>query len=446
MAHYLQLRWRYNMNSEEVLKKITILYVEDDASIRASFSKRLEMKTKTLYVAENGQEGYEMFCNHKPDIILTDIRMPVKDGLEMIKEIRSINHKVPIIITSAYQESEYFMDAISLGVNGFLLKPINKDKLHNLLYDLAKTVIYEKECEAQNQVLQNILNTNTNLLMITKDNKITYANKTFLTFFASDSLTQFQQYHTHILNTFVKSDNYLHKGMVQEGENFIDFALNLNDAQRVVSIMDYQNFTPKTFNLKLARIDEETDSYLWNFIDITDISLEKIQIKKDAYFDKLTDIYNRRKMEEIITYELVQQKRYDSPFSFIMVDIDHFKKFNDTFGHDIGDEVLIEFAKTVKENIRNSDTVARWGGEEFVVLLTNTTLDDAMNVAENLRKAVSLTTHKIAGSVTASFGVTEVIKDDSIELMFKRADKALYIAKENGRNRVESFNLSSCIA
>ncbi|HIP11495.1 MAG TPA: GGDEF domain-containing protein [Arcobacter sp.] len=123
-------------------------------------------------------------------------------------------------------------------------------------------------------------------------------------------------------------------------------------------------------------------------------------------------------------------KRYKEPLSIAIIDIDKFKDFNDTFGHLIGDEVLISLAQTVNISLRETDTFARWGGEEFVILFGNTSVDIAQNVSLKIKDKIEQNEHLTAGKITASFGLTQYIKHDTIEIMFKRCDDALYVAKK----------------
>ena len=213
--------------------------------------------------------------------------------------------------------------------------------------------------------------------------------------------------------------------------------------ERVVSMLDIRSFTPKTFLIKISVLDEIQGTYLWNFIDITDMTLEKIRMEDIAYHDKLTGAYNRQKMDEIIHYEMLQQKRYHTPLSFAILDIDHFKRINDTYGHRMGDEILKLFAQTIEKNLRKTDTFARWGGEEFVILLTQTDLRQAEIAMEKLRSAIEETRHPVADQITASFGITQICETDTFDEVYNRADTALYEAKEKGRNRVETA-ISAC--
>lgn len=156
--------------------------------------------------------------------------------------------------------------------------------------------------------------------------------------------------------------------------------------------------------------------------------------RKRATIDELTQLFNRYAFNTTIEYEVERAKRYNHPLSLIMIDLDHFKNVNDTFGHDIGDSVLKELSLIVTENIRHTDMVARWGGEEFMVLLPETDLNGGKKLAENIRKAVEESNFTTAGKLTASFGVTEF--STSIEDLIHTTDTALYKAKNTGRNKV----------
>lgn len=181
-------------------------------------------------------------------------------------------------------------------------------------------------------------------------------------------------------------------------------------------------------------------SVTWNGIlmDITERKLADEKIRILATTDGLTGINNRQEFTRILENEIERAKRYGTPLSLIMYDIDHFKYVNDNFGHDVGDEVLCTFVRLVNENIRGIDVAGRWGGEEFIVLLPQTDLTAAMNVAEKLRQVIDQNHFDKVGSVTASFGVVEFTPQDDIDSLLKRADKALYQAKNRGRNRVET--------
>jgi diguanylate cyclase (GGDEF)-like protein len=171
--------------------------------------------------------------------------------------------------------------------------------------------------------------------------------------------------------------------------------------------------------------------------EITERQKAEAKLEYLATIDPLTSIFNRRKFNEILAYELKRNERHNKGLSLILCDLDHFKGINDSFGHDAGDEVLITFTKMISSAIRKSDVFARWGGEEFVLLLPETSLETATRIAGKLRLLTDTTMIPQIGRITASFGVTQHQTDDREIDLIKRADQALYKAKENGRNRVE---------
>lgn len=152
--------------------------------------------------------------------------------------------------------------------------------------------------------------------------------------------------------------------------------------------------------------------------------------------DQLTGLFNRHHIEETIKDEISRCLRYRLPLSLVLFDIDNFKDINDTYGHDVGDEVLKAIASVLQENTRGTDLAGRWGGEEFLVLLPQADEKVSMNVAEKLRLAIETLQHSEISQVTASFGVTQFMEGDDVNNLVKRADQALYKAKERGRNQV----------
>lgn len=156
-----------------------------------------------------------------------------------------------------------------------------------------------------------------------------------------------------------------------------------------------------------------------------------------ATTDVLTGTFNRRKFNELILAEIERVRRYGHPLSLLVVDIDHFKRTNDAHGHEAGDEVLIVLAGLIRAGIRATDSLARWGGEEFVVLSPEVSVEEAAGLAERLRSAAGTYKYSFVGRVTASIGVAQHRVGETPDELFARADEALYRAKEGGRDRVE---------
>ncbi len=160
------------------------------------------------------------------------------------------------------------------------------------------------------------------------------------------------------------------------------------------------------------------------------------EMARRADTDALTGVLNRMGFNEAISREFGRARRYRHPLSVVIADIDHFKKVNDEFGHPVGDQVLVRTAKLLSSCVRDSDAVARWGGEEFAVIAPVTTEEGASSLAEKLRSIMAVTHLGPKESLTASFGVAELRADDTVESLLQRADAALYRAKQTGRNQV----------
>ena len=166
------------------------------------------------------------------------------------------------------------------------------------------------------------------------------------------------------------------------------------------------------------------------------LDLRSKQLEEKSKTDALTGAFNREGIEEAIRIGLWEWRSQKKPLSLIMIDIDHFKKINDHYGHAVGDNVLSTLSHIVKEHIRNNDLFARWGGEEFVLVCRNTKIEQAQLIAEKTRELIASYEFNDGVRVTASFGVTTLSANETLEQLFNNADKALYQAKRDGRNKV----------
>jgi len=161
------------------------------------------------------------------------------------------------------------------------------------------------------------------------------------------------------------------------------------------------------------------------------------QLVEQASTDSLTGLYNRAKLDDILQHELDRSQRFKHMFGLVVLDIDYFKMVNDTYGHQVGDSVLIQISDILKGHIRSSDFLIRWGGEEFIIIYLEIDKGEAIRLAEEIRRDIEQHVFQTVGSKTASLGVTLCKDNDTTTSIIQRADKALYIAKEKGRNRTE---------
>ncbi|WP_366755926.1 GGDEF domain-containing protein [Sulfurimonas sp.] len=195
--------------------------------------------------------------------------------------------------------------------------------------------------------------------------------------------------------------------------------------------------SPSTYELKLissyahlasVAIEKENHS--------KEIKESNKRLKELATKDYLTGLYNRSKLDSALEYQIKHSKRHHSIFGVIMIDIDYFKLVNDEHGHQVGDQVLCEFAKVLSDISRQTDVVGRWGGEEFLIIIESTNEKGIMNLANKIKETIEVHDFSVVKHKTASFGVTIHNKDERRNELISRADKALYKAKHNGRNQV----------
>ena len=187
-------------------------------------------------------------------------------------------------------------------------------------------------------------------------------------------------------------------------------------------------------------IDVDERDVVWGVIE--NITLERQlkeqhkKVKRLSVTDHLTGLFNRQKLDEALEQEINRATRYATSFSIIMLDLDYFKSVNDTYGHQVGDDVLIEVSKILQQNTRKTDIVGRWGGEEFMIICPEIDSQGGEKLAEKIRTRIELTSFQVIGNITASIGVSIYEQSDQYKSIVERADKALYQAKEQGRNRV----------
>ncbi len=176
--------------------------------------------------------------------------------------------------------------------------------------------------------------------------------------------------------------------------------------------------------------------------DIAALQRDLDDVRRESMLDPLTKIANRKSFDEGLDTAIAEASSSKEPLSLMLVDIDHFKNFNDTYGHQTGDQVLRLVAMTLKSNIRGKDLAARYGGEEFVAVLPFTDIEGAITTAENIRRAIQAkellkrSTNEKLGRITASFGVATFRRSDTAASLIERADRCLYAARHAGRNRV----------
>ncbi|MEZ4693536.1 diguanylate cyclase [Arcobacter aquimarinus] len=436
--------------NKEVLKDISVLYVEDENDVREFTSKLLSSLLKKVYTAQNGLEGLEIFEENKEniDLIISDINMPKMNGLEMCENIRKINNEIPLVITSAHNDTSFLKKAIDVGVNTYAMKPIDLYQLIESIIKAMEPILLKKrlvelnlslesKIEQEISKIKSILDAQDNIIIVTNKEEITNVNKKFLNFFNITDFDNFISNKKNIFDFFEEEFGFITKEQIKKHDCWVKYIKDLHEIDRIVKIKNSLG-EEKIFAINVDYYENKDDYYVFSLTDITKLKEKSNLLEYQASHDKLTGLFNRNKFDEIYTKELKRAKRYKNNLSMILFDIDDFKYVNDTFGHQIGDEVLKEISKLLSNTIRETDISVRWGGEEFLILLPQTDLFGAQAVAEKLRLNIKneVITQKQL-NITASFGVTQMNDEiDDENLFVSRCDKLLYKAKNSGKNIV----------
>jgi diguanylate cyclase (GGDEF)-like protein len=255
-----------------------------------------------------------------------------------------------------------------------------------------------------------------------------------LKFFGIKNLTKFKKQTQCLSDHFIKEEGCLDIDLTNIDDKLIKKIKNTSQTKRVVKIANHKGIV-HTLTIKIDNLEESEGLHVIVLSDITKLQMRAEKFEKRANIDALTEAYSRAKFDNLLHSEFSRSTRYLNPLTILFLDIDHFKQVNDTYGHDVGDMVLKTFAKIISSNIREFDVFARWGGEEFILMLPQTNINDGYKLAEKLRNSISSHRFDKINKITCSIGISMLNKGDTKKDLIKRADNALYKAKTNGRNR-----------
>jgi diguanylate cyclase (GGDEF)-like protein len=439
--------------NHETKKPLYLIGSRDIAhNLKGSYGQILESKLKNVKNTLNyiGESVLEIYEDNREQVIQWMNETALKNFGNLI------DRNLLSLIDSKTWETIYLNIRKGAGCNKFKIK-INdmyfemmcsyhythkKEALLLILRDITEFEYAVIDAHKNNEktlqelkILQGVIDQQKSIVLVTNGFGVISANQSLYSFFNVKDLDEFINNFKDISQTFIHHKNFFSLDCVEN--NWIEDILKIDSKDRIVSMLDLNTFEPKAFTVQVNPLSSDDKNYVVTLTDITEIKLESQQYYFHATHDALTCIYNRSYYFEKISNEIEQAKRYGTTFCIVLFDIDHFKKFNDTYGHLKGDEVLVKLSSTIKSHVRSADTFARWGGEEFIVLLEKTTLDKAELVAEHFRKQIENMKIPGIGKVTSSFGVTQFLEEDDDNKILKRADEALYLAKESGRNCVK---------
>jgi len=433
-------------------KDLSLLYVEDDKALSEATHKTLTSFFKSISLAYDGQEGLDKYRTQDFDMVITDIMMPIMDGKEMSKQIHKINPDQAIIVMSAHEDSKYLLELIEIGIYKFIQKPPNLQNLSQCILSTAININNAKKvaqlasttrqnlAESQ-ELLRRIIDTvPVRIFWKNKDSKYLGCNKLF----ASDAGVNSQN------DIIGKSDFDLvwkdqAKGYIDDDKEVMNSAKEKISYEESQTHEDGTTIWVTTSKTPLLDSNNEIIGILGTYIDITKQKETMLAMQKakddlgyQAEHDILTGLPNRTLYFDRLHQAIKQASRTKNKVGVIFIDLDRFKEINDTLGHDTGDKVVKLLGERLSDQLRKVDTIARFGGDEFILLVENlTNLNNLNDILHKLMRAMELPfiieDHSLY--LTLSAGVSIYPDDgDSAEILIRNADTAMYRAKDDGRN------------
>lgn len=418
-----------------------ILLIEDDLITREDVAHMLRKDYPGLLLARNGHEGLELFRRYQPRVILSDVRMPVMDGLELAREIKSATKDGPpvhIILASGATDEDLLIQAIDCGVDKFIRKPIERTELLAAVEAALGRILRETERASLFALYEKVHEHSPDFLLTTDGEQIFFMNKPFMGFLGREARKRDSM---ELMAEVLRIDPEQRTHATDcATTHVVQQLLDCPDGECVVHIRaphTAKRSDTRTFLCHVGKLpDGAHPSHILTFTDITRLHAERQLYQQLAMRDPLTGIANRQKLFDELEREIARAERYTHPLSLIMLDLDDFKTVNDRFGHQTGDEVLIELADIISGHIRSADLFARYGGEEFFILVPETDGAGGADLAEKIRTIVAEKTFSCNTPLTVSLSVATRQPGETPDALISRADKGLYAAKRAGKNCV----------
>jgi diguanylate cyclase (GGDEF)-like protein/PAS domain S-box-containing protein len=452
------------------MEKTNILIADDDPVSLNVLENMLKREDLNVVAATSGREALELAENTDFAVGLIDVQMPEMSGFEAAEKIRSttLNSELPVIFISAVNtDKEFVLQGYESGAVDYLIKPFDKFQLtskvnifckiheqkrlledkntqlasvnQQLQSEISDRKTIEKRLKESETKYRKLFEKSNDALFITDKTRILDCNTAMVELFDFKSRSDLLK--THFFEFFPEKQPH--------GENsedklngMMDMALREGSHKFESVCLRSEDETFST-EILMTAIPIGKKTVLHTVIrDITKRKESEQKLISQAIRDPLTSLFNRRYLEESLDRELSKAQRHNNPLAIIMLDADHFKMFNDTYGHLAGDKVLRDMGKHLVTYSRKEDIACRYGGEEFVLVLPETSLEVAIQRAEDLRLTIETGKkmkykRQTLPTVTISLGVA-VFPDhgNRVNALISAADKALYKAKEHGRNQV----------
>jgi two-component system cell cycle response regulator len=454
------------------MRVMRVLIAEDSTVARKLLVRNLQQLGYEIVAAEDGARAWEAYQQAPTPIVITDWEMPQMNGVELCRAIRQhpTEQYTYLMMLTARGQKEDKLEALDAGADAFLSKPLDIAELQANLRVAERILQAEADLQAQKRQLQDL-----NEELVSQNEQlqqsyrlVEYANRRFSELFENVPIACFtvdiegsirewnlaaqqlygytkeevlhQPFYTRVFRGASASKMHeilqrVIQGSVMAGIESEDYDSEGNLHYVIRSVFPIRNPNREVVGAIVSAVDVTYRVEYENQLKALNQKLQSL-----AVTDGLTGLHNHRAFQDYLEEQFQVAMRNKQPLAVILMDVDHFKQYNDTYGHQAGDEVLRQVAQILSAHVREGDFVARYGGEEFVIVLPRTDLESAVAVAERLREAVQSAEWRLR-PVTGSFGVACIRPDmETRQELIEAADQALYQAKKNGRNRVEAWN------
>ncbi len=440
----------------------TVLVVDDSVENVTLLSRILKMSGYGVIVADNGAQAVEIAKSEPPDLILLDINMPEMDGFETSARLQSDEQTrdIPIIFISALDRIEDKTRAFRAGGMDYILKPFEYEEVQARIEAHLALRRLRVQLERTNQELA------ARVEELTRSQELLAERERRLSAFvaALPNLSYILDEQGNYLEVMSTETSHWATGTGELIGRSVEEVMPPTEAAKIedaihesiergnIQVIEYKvpgrTRNEHWFEGRIACMEKDGYGHgrvIMMASEITERVRLYQEIQRLANQDELTGCFNRRHFMEETAQEIQRSLRYKDPLSLLMMDIDHFKLFNDRYGHQVGDQLLCHLVALCKRHLRAQDVLGRYGGEEFVVLMPETNLSGALKASERLRGKIEkmrIATPQGDLSITVSIGLASFERGfdetKTLDLLIKCADTALYSAKSSGRNCVRA--------